>query len=133
MCPFPMATYIQSLKLYMIRVESFFYLKLIVTDHRVRKSPVVAQKMFLARLGLADLPRRKNKSVRENQHTEACNALFFAGRPGRRYQNYVYGKPLDCSQWKKDFNNCMKYTYDKDYQAAVGVSTIKILNVGTLN
>lgn len=43
---------------------------------------------------------------------------YCKSRPGRRYQNYVYGKPLDCSQWKKDFNNCMKYTYDKDYQAA---------------
>ena len=45
--------------------------------------------------------------------------LIFVDRQGRRYQNYVYGMKLDCTQWKKDYENCVKFNHKRDIQAAV--------------
>lgn len=38
---------------------------------------------------------------------------------GRFQQYFIYGESIDCNQWKKDYNNCCKWTDDKDYKAGV--------------
>ncbi|XP_023946876.2 UPF0545 protein C22orf39 homolog [Bicyclus anynana] len=40
---------------------------------------------------------------------------------GRFHQYFIYGDTLDCNQWKKDYNNCCKWTDDKDLKAAEAV------------
>lgn len=36
----------------------------------------------------------------------------------RFHQYFIFGKELDCEQWKTDYNNCIKYTKNNDLQAA---------------
>lgn len=36
----------------------------------------------------------------------------------RFQQHFVYGKSLDCGQWKRDFENCIKYEQSQDLTAA---------------
>ncbi|KAF7276135.1 synaptic plasticity regulator PANTS [Rhynchophorus ferrugineus] len=36
----------------------------------------------------------------------------------RFHQLFIFGKTLDCSQWKKDSVNCYKWVDDKDVRAA---------------
>ncbi|XP_045445898.1 UPF0545 protein C22orf39 homolog [Melitaea cinxia] len=36
----------------------------------------------------------------------------------RFHQYFIYGKTLDCNQWKKDYTNCCKWVNDKDVKAA---------------
>ncbi|XP_059480059.1 UPF0545 protein C22orf39 homolog [Neocloeon triangulifer] len=31
---------------------------------------------------------------------------------GRFHQHFIFGEPLDCSQWKKDYNTCLKLEKD---------------------
>ncbi|XP_059057151.1 UPF0545 protein C22orf39 homolog [Achroia grisella] len=37
---------------------------------------------------------------------------------GRFQQYFVYGEPIDCNQWKKDYDNCCKWEDSKDIKAA---------------
>ncbi|XP_034840133.1 synaptic plasticity regulator PANTS [Maniola hyperantus] len=39
----------------------------------------------------------------------------------RFHQYFIYGETLDCNQWKKDYNNCCKWTDDGDLKAAEAV------------
>lgn len=39
----------------------------------------------------------------------------------RFHQYFIYGETLDCNQWKKDYNNCCKWTEDGDVKAAVSL------------
>ncbi|CAH2241168.1 UPF0545 protein C22orf39 homolog [Pararge aegeria] len=39
----------------------------------------------------------------------------------RFHQYFIYGETLDCNQWKKDYNNCCKWTDDGDLKAADAV------------
>ncbi|KAF5291158.1 hypothetical protein FQA39_LY14400 [Lamprigera yunnana] len=36
----------------------------------------------------------------------------------RLHQQFVYGKSLDCTQWRKDYDNCTKWNDFKNVQAA---------------
>lgn len=38
---------------------------------------------------------------------------------GRFHQYFIHGKSVDCNQWKHDFDNCVRYTDDKNFKAAV--------------
>nr|CAD7412093.1 unnamed protein product [Timema poppensis] len=35
----------------------------------------------------------------------------------RFHQYFIHGEMVDCSQWKKDFNNCSKWTLDQNIDA----------------
>lgn len=37
---------------------------------------------------------------------------------GRFNQYFVYGESLDCEQWRNDYNNCEKYSWLNDKEAA---------------
>lgn len=37
----------------------------------------------------------------------------------RFQQYYIYGETLDCSQWKEAYNNCQKYSWFKNKDAAL--------------
>lgn len=37
---------------------------------------------------------------------------------GRFHQYFIYGDSLDCNQWAEDYNNCQRYSWVKDKDAA---------------
>ncbi|XP_017778954.1 PREDICTED: UPF0545 protein C22orf39 homolog [Nicrophorus vespilloides] len=37
---------------------------------------------------------------------------------GRLHQRFVHGSSVDCSQWKRDYDNCVKWEEKKDLKAA---------------
>lgn len=39
----------------------------------------------------------------------------------RFHQYFIYGETVDCSQWKRDYNNCEKWKDNKDIKAAVDI------------
>ncbi|KAK5645522.1 hypothetical protein RI129_006822 [Pyrocoelia pectoralis] len=39
----------------------------------------------------------------------------------RFHQYFIYGKTLDCSQWRRDYDNCKKWEDNKDTKAANSV------------
>ncbi|XP_028165298.1 synaptic plasticity regulator PANTS [Ostrinia nubilalis] len=40
---------------------------------------------------------------------------------GRFHQYFIYGRTLDCNQWKRDHDNCCKWVNKKDVKAAEAV------------
>nr|CAD7589160.1 unnamed protein product [Timema genevievae] len=46
----------------------------------------------------------------------------------RFHQYFIYGEMVDCSQWKKDFKNCSKWTSDQNIEAMYLYVASKIIN-----
>ncbi|GLH10445.1 SFRICE_000126 [Gryllus bimaculatus] len=40
----------------------------------------------------------------------------------RFHQYFIYGETLDCTQWKKDYDNCVRWTRDKNVKACKELS-----------
>uniref|UniRef100_A0A0B6YZX2 Synaptic plasticity regulator PANTS n=1 Tax=Arion vulgaris TaxID=1028688 RepID=A0A0B6YZX2_9EUPU len=51
-----------------------------------------------------------------NEEYRDCKTLL-----SRFYQHYIYGRQSDCTAWRTDYDNCMKYRNSKDLQAAEAV------------
>lgn len=51
---------------------------------------------------------------------------------GRFQQYFVYGQSIDCSQWRRDLDNCEKWMNNKDTNAAV-MKFIKYTQVFEIN
>lgn len=49
---------------------------------------------------------------------EDCTSL-----KARFHQYFIHGKSTDCTQWKRDYDNCVKYEENKDQKA--GAQLIK--------
>lgn len=47
----------------------------------------------------------------------------------RLNQLFIFGKTLDCSQWKRDSVNCYKWTDEHDCDAAVCILSILLLKL----
>lgn len=40
---------------------------------------------------------------------------------GRFHQYFIFGEMLNCNEWRKDYDNCRKYTNKKDLKAGVSI------------
>ena len=38
---------------------------------------------------------------------------------GRFHQYFIFGEPIDCNQWEKDYDNCKKWKKSQDVKAMV--------------
>ncbi|KAL0894122.1 hypothetical protein ABMA27_014161 [Loxostege sticticalis] len=54
-------------------------------------------------------------SIYEDEYDE-CTSF-----KGRFHQYFIFGKTVDCNQWKKDYDNCCKWVKDQDVKAAEAV------------
>lgn len=64
---------------------------------------------------LSALPQLRDCSVYRGEFKE-CKSIR-----GRFNQYFIYGESLDCSQWKEDFNNCQKWNWFSNKEAAASV------------
>lgn len=51
---------------------------------------------------------------------------FYKGVRARLHQYFIFGERVDCSQWKKDYENCIEFRHKKNTKALVSYMIYQI-------